>query len=145
MVLSYQPYSHNHLQHLFFTSFNCTVRTFLIMEGAGCLFSIPLCWSKVHSEKNPDHFAEEEEGTYFSTQECAGREYRLWNHYLRSRHATDRATAPGKDSIYAPIFMKQWIKVYFSLQRMLTMQCSHSNFKLFFFIPPMYKICEYEV
>ena len=24
-------------------------------------------------------------------------------------------------------------------------QCSHSNFKLGVFIPPMYKICEYEV
>ena len=24
-------------------------------------------------------------------------------------------------------------------------QCSHSNFKLGFFIPPMYKICGYEV
>ena len=25
------------------------------------------------------------------------------------------------------------------------LQCSHSNFKLGVFIPPMYKICEYEV
>ena len=24
-------------------------------------------------------------------------------------------------------------------------QCSYSNFKLVFFVPPMYKICEYEI
>ena len=37
-----------------------------------------------------------EEGNYFSTNECAGRQDRARDCCLRSGHTTDRATMPGK-------------------------------------------------